>query len=381
MTRGFLFTAAAALTLSCGNGPAAGSGEAGDGGIPHYDLVPVDTVGVELGDSNYVFGVISSVDFDHQGNLLVLDPATSSFSVFSPRGEFLERVGRAGSGPGEFLFPSDLCVLSDGVIAVSEPRGRMVHLFGPDYTFHYAIEGFFPSAPFEMKSAPDGGIVGYQRVFRFRDGETGYALARWEGEPEPVIEFLAHTEPIDPEEIISAFMEEDLNFAVSGDGTVFASMSSHDTWEVVGFSPEGEEVFRLERPFTALEKTDEEIQEEIEAFERRVASRPRGGRGGAMAALEYEPEPLKVSISDMFTDSEDRLWVRSGAHRDPWFDVFDRDGAELFTASFDTGTDEYIDMQVYVSPNGIAAWEDDPLNYPRIYLLELDYPEAADPES
>lgn len=352
--------------------------------IPHYELLAVDTVGIELGDSNYVFGLIGSVDFDHSGNMLVLDPATSSFSVFSPGGEFIARVGRAGSGPGEFLAPADLCILSSGAIAVSDPRGRLLSIFRPDYSFDRVIDGFYPSAPFVMQSAPGDAIVGYQRIIRFRDNQFGYALARWEEGPEPVVEYLSQTEDFNPEDIASSFLEDDIKFAVAGDGTVYAAVSSTDSWEVLGFSADGEEILSLERPFSPVEKTEEELEAEVEEFERMIASRAGGRHGGgggrSGGGFGFEPEALKVAIAALFIDSEDRIWVRSGVHTNPWFDVFDEDGRELFTSSFDPGTDELIDMEVIVSPYGFAAFEGNPYSYPRVYILELDAPVPEDPE-
>jgi len=341
----------------------------------------VDTIGIEIGDTNYVFGDIRSVDFDSRGDLLVLDPATSSFSVFSPSGEFVARIGRAGSGPGEFLSPSGLCVLTSGDVAVSDPRGRLVSIFGPDYRFLYNVDGYYPTAPFVMQPSPDGGIVGYQRIIRPRDNEIGYALARWGDGPDPLVEYLSSTEPFDPEEVASSFLEEDIRFAVGSDGTVYATVSSTDSWEVLCFSVDGDAVASIERPYTPVHKTDEELEADVEEFDSMISQRSGGRGGGPGGGFEFEPDPLKVSITGIFVDGEDRIWVRSGTRPDPWFDVYDPDGTELFTASFDTGTEEHVDMQVYINHYGMAAWEGDPLNFPRIYLLELNAPEPVDPEA
>ncbi len=64
----------------------------------------------------------------------------------APGGEFIARVGRAGSGPGEFLAPADLCILSSGAVAVSDPRGRLLSIFRPDYSFDRVVDGFYPNS-------------------------------------------------------------------------------------------------------------------------------------------------------------------------------------------------------------------------------------------
>ncbi len=141
----------------------------------------------------------------------------------------------------------------------------------------------------------------------------------------------------------------------------------------------------MESPFSPVEKTEEELEVEIEEFERMIASSAggrHGGGGGGHGGGEFtfEPEAMKIAIAALFIDSEDRIWVRSGVHADPWFDVFDEEGRELFTSSFDPGTDEFIDMEVIISPYGFAAFEGNPFSYPRVYILELDALVPEDPE-
>jgi len=352
--------------------------------IQHYIMVPVDTIGIELGDSNYVFGLIGTVDFTPDGSLVVLDPARNSFSVFSPDGEFVTRAGRAGSGPGEFLSPADLCVLSTGAVAVSDPRGRMVSIFDSEYTFDHTIIDFYPMAPTELRGADNGAIVGYQRVIRPRENEFGYALARWESSAEPVVSYLSSTGEFNPEDVMSSFMDGELEFAVSLNGTVYASLSSTDSYEVRGYTVDGEEILLIERPFSPVEKTEEEIRVETEEFERMIAQRGGGrhgsGGGPGGGGFTFEPEPLKISIEAIFVDSENRIWVRDGVHPEPWFDVFDTDGRELFTSSVDRELADLSGLTVVITPFGIAAYEENPLDYPRIYMLELDAPSLQSPE-
>jgi hypothetical protein len=384
MKRNALVVCLALLITACGADRTESAPESGSLEIPHYVMVPVDTIGIELGDSNYVFGLIRTVDFTPDGSLVVLDPARNSFSVFSPDGEFVTRAGRAGSGPGEFLSPADLCVLSTGAVAVSDPRGRMVSIFDSEYTFDHAITEFYPMAPAELRGADNGAIVGYQRVIRPRENEFGYALARWEDSSEPTVSYLSSTGEFNPEDVMSSFMDGELTFAVSLNGIVYAALSSTDSYEVRGYSVDGEEILLIERPFSPVEKTEEEIRNETEEFERMIAQRGGGrhGRGGGPGGggFTFEPEPLKISIKAIFVDSENRIWVRDGVHSEPWFDVFDTDGRELFTSSVERELADLSGLEVVITPFGIAAYEENPLYFPRIYRLELEAPPLQSPE-
>ncbi|MCK5034711.1 MAG: hypothetical protein KAS73_02380, partial [Candidatus Sabulitectum sp.] len=51
---------------------------------PHYIIAAVDTIGIELGDSNYVFGQTDAALFGTSGEILVLDGSKKKISVFSP---------------------------------------------------------------------------------------------------------------------------------------------------------------------------------------------------------------------------------------------------------------------------------------------------------
>ena len=51
-----------------------------------------------------IFGVITSIVEADDGNLYMLDAQLTEIKVYSPEGEYLRTIGRAGEGPGEFRF-------------------------------------------------------------------------------------------------------------------------------------------------------------------------------------------------------------------------------------------------------------------------------------
>ncbi len=57
-----------------------------------------------IGDNEgeeFIFGVISKVFYDSQGNLLMLDTQQKELLKFSESGEYLQTLCRQGEGPGE----------------------------------------------------------------------------------------------------------------------------------------------------------------------------------------------------------------------------------------------------------------------------------------
>jgi hypothetical protein len=73
---------------------------------PTNTLLGLQTeIGLELGDSNYVFGVIQDLDFTSDGNLAVLDTGKKVVKVYSPRESFLGRLEGKARPQVNFLIP------------------------------------------------------------------------------------------------------------------------------------------------------------------------------------------------------------------------------------------------------------------------------------
>jgi len=70
--------------------------------LEQWQTEPALTIGQLDGPDEYTFGLISDVDIDARGRVLVLDRQAQHATVYSPAGEFLFRIGGAGEGPGEF---------------------------------------------------------------------------------------------------------------------------------------------------------------------------------------------------------------------------------------------------------------------------------------
>jgi len=77
--------------------------------------------------SGFLFGMISQVREDAEGNIYVMDAQLSDVHVFSPGGEHLRTLFREGEGPGEIRGPRDLVLLDDGRVGlVQEMPGKLV---------------------------------------------------------------------------------------------------------------------------------------------------------------------------------------------------------------------------------------------------------------
>ncbi len=350
-------------------------------GTPHYTITAVDTIGVELGDSNYVFGQTDAALFGTTGEILILDGSKKQISVFSPDGEFLRTIGRQGSGPGEFLRPMAMALLGNGQIAVSDPWGGKITLFDSSYAYHGEITGFFPAPPLSIEGADGQVIIGLMKKFDIENDLIGYSLARLDGVAEPSYVYAEEMMAMEPTMIGPGYTETTVAFASDVQGRVFTSIMSTDNYLINGYFPDGELFLEIQLPYTAIAKTQQEIDEEIEDFNTFLENRATSGGGGRMQGmgvqisadeLIYEPEPDHYAISELMIDSEERIWARRGSEETPYFDVFDIDGNLLFTASVEEGDPDSRDWTVVVGENNLLGFSADPLGYPKVVILQLD---------
>lgn len=92
--------------------------------LPLLSAREVSRIG-DLDDPDVGFSRISGVDIDRDGNIYVVEGMVPELRVYSPAGDLLRRIGRRGSGPGEFESSPRFGVLGDTVWTVDSGRNRL----------------------------------------------------------------------------------------------------------------------------------------------------------------------------------------------------------------------------------------------------------------
>ena len=347
----------------------------------HYTITAIDTIGVELGDSNYVFGQTDAALFGPDGEIFVLDGSKTHIAVFSADGEFLRNIGRQGSGPGEFQRPLAMTLLGNGQLAVSDPMSGKITVFDSSYAFENEITGFFPVPPLDIDGADGEAIIGLIRKVDIGTGMIGYSLVRLDGTAEPTHIYAEDMVEFEPSMIGPGYTETTVAFTSDHTGRVFTSIMSTDSYRVECFHPDGEQFLVIERPFEKVLKTPSEIEEEIEDFNSFLDRRAAGGGGGRLRSMgvsispediDYEPDPYHYSISDLMVDGQERLWVRRGPEPLPYFDVYDLDGELLFTASVEASDPDSRDWTIVIGNDRMLGFSTDPIGYPKIVVLGIE---------
>ncbi|MCX5737063.1 MAG: hypothetical protein NTZ61_00915, partial [Proteobacteria bacterium] len=80
-------------------------------------------------DEETLFGLITQVQVDDQGNVYLLDTQLSDVKVLSAAGAPLKTLSRQGEGPGEVRTPIDMLFMPDGTIGLVQAfPGRIVQI-------------------------------------------------------------------------------------------------------------------------------------------------------------------------------------------------------------------------------------------------------------
>jgi len=357
------------FALGCGAQPPATEGEPE---VPIVTLMPVDSIGIEMGDSNYVLGAVEGVAYGPDGTIAVLDCALSCIRIYSPEGEFLRQIGRRGNGPGEMQSVAFLGISEDGSIFLAGEGSEVLGL----HRYDYASGGWLGSTP--GSGTPPTCIEGssdssYVRKDVELDVSTGEPLvvmrvARYRpGSEEPLAVYLERTFPFDPSDYARLIdvIWYGVDIAADFEGTVWISERSTTEAVAVRYGPDGAETGRVTLDLEPVLRTPEELE-----MERLILT----SKAIAMDSDEFppiEPDPCKPMISGLELDGEGNLWVQLGGPSTPTFEVFSPEGGHLYTAVLGQERADGASWRFFIDRHGILAYAEDPADgYQKVYILE-----------
>jgi hypothetical protein len=107
-------------------------------------------------DDTTLFTMVRQFTVDGRGRFWVFDDASRSLFLFDPDGRLLRRIGRNGAGPGEFRANAGMVALTDGGLALWDPRNSRITTFDADGAFRATLPvpgGFNPSRGLHLDTA------------------------------------------------------------------------------------------------------------------------------------------------------------------------------------------------------------------------------------
>jgi hypothetical protein len=289
-------------------------------------------LGGETDDEDELFGLISRIITDDDGNVYLLDTQLSEVKVFSPDGSFLRTIGREGEGPGEFRLPTGMFFTPEGDLGVVQVApGKIVLL---------TREGE-PAGEYPLPKAEDGGFLilrnGISRNKNlvlsvsknaFSEGRfdqtqylcslnaDGTERARYHEE----VLTIDFANPVMDDSKWNNFNNR---WNVGFDGRVFAA-PDYGTYTIDVWSPDGKLDRVIERDYKPQKRTQDEIDlvnKILQIFIRQV---PNG---------QVKVHDFNSDVEQIHTREDGSIWVVSseGSRNKPdgalaTFDVFDSAG-------------------------------------------------------
>ncbi len=123
-------------------------------------------------------GKPTGISVGPDGDLYVADTHYHRVMIFSPAGELRGQFGRYGTGPGEFIYPTDVAFAPDGRIYVSEYGGNdRVSVFSPAREFLFSF-GTFGNGPGEL-SRPSALCVDAARARLYVADACNHRIAQY----------------------------------------------------------------------------------------------------------------------------------------------------------------------------------------------------------
>ncbi|MCK4505783.1 MAG: hypothetical protein KAW14_09210 [Candidatus Aegiribacteria sp.] len=337
-----------------------------------YKFVITDSIGVEIGDPNYILGLPLSPAHSPEGNIAFVDKMKHTAFMFTPDGEFIRSIGRKGKGPGEFHFPWALSFYSDGSLLISDPYA--ITLFDSNCEYQNEMT-WTSSAPSLIVALDSGGFIGLKT--EYLPSENGIitilTLAHWDGNEEPSVEYFSIESEWIIEQVIdnSKCRDEDLICCASRNGRVFYSQSSIDEFVIHGCELDGTPFLHIEdESVYRVRKSEDELRTEMDDYVSFI-NMITGNAPGANTDIKLDP--YKRTMLGMFIDGEERLWVRLGCYPGVVFRVYDMSGEILFHAmvEYNGNPVDLNSWEITGDEHGFFGINTSHAYWQRIYMLTL----------
>ena len=363
------------IVVSCGSG----GGE--ETGLNHHvettqtTMVLLDSIGVELGDSCYIFGSIEGLGYTPDGNIAILDRISADIRLYTPDGVYLRRVGGRGSGPGEMHNPLCLFLFPDGRMGALDPWRNGLQVYSSEEEYQGIGMEISSNVHLYPEIVNDSIFISMKSEFVFEDGAA------------PVVAvFIGLFEMSAEPEITYWRVEMDLDFSILADlaqkyllavslavdtqnGIVYIAPNSGTDYRIKRFTLDGEQLTDLELDVETIPLTEEEIRIEEEFVRLRLSSL-EGGEPEYNVQLT-DPITHRLPVTDLEISQDGNLWARRGAEDEPFFDVWSPEGELVGNVVLPGVGPKSRSWRFEVCDMGILAYDSDPDLYQKVYLIGI----------
>ena len=346
-------------------------------GVPHFQnpaepMLPLLTLEGKLlwsvgGDSEAdeeLLGAIIEIALDDEGNSYLLDTQLCEVKVFDPEGQFIHVIGQEGDGPGEFRRPTGLFYNKTAGLGVLQPMPARIVMFNtagePTEELPVPGEGGFMSVS-EIKNTGSYLLMALTET-AFNSGKMniqGRLLLVSAGGQLIATVWDKNQTQSSTSFSISSGTDELMPVYQTGYNDLVYLSPHYDKYEIKVLDSQAGTVRVISREYETRQRSDEEIQEMKDRFERSTAGMP---------AIKFTVQSADRDIQEILVRDNGEIWVgssRSLHEPDPGqfdiFEVFDPEGRYVrnvsVTARYDRERDTVFLLKdrLYVVKEGLSS--------------------------
>jgi len=265
---------------------------------------------------------------DDKDNVYISDESDMAIKVFDLQRKYLRTIGRKGNGPGEFETIGDMAFLPDGRLLVTDYQTRRTSFFSPDGQFisSFQWKKFYSRVYLTSHTS----YTVNENVFSEEKTELWIKTIDFSGED--LLTFGKFTFPE-----MKTLRQGNIAFVTSvpwSPSSIFAGDQKrqwlyhclNDKFLIEIYDQQGRLFRKIDRPYTPLPVTSEDIQK----FRSRYEERPDSPF--AKLAKEMELPKVKTVAERLLVDSDGNLWVETNEERKEGektfkaYDIFNPEG-------------------------------------------------------
>ncbi len=334
-------------------------------------LIVTDTIGVELGDSCYVFGY--AADAARTDSIIfVLDMSRAQLRKYTPEGEYAGYIGGKGDGPGELSYPQWMELLPDGSVIIQDITDLGLYDRQGNWQNHIFIHsGNWPSQ--HTITGTTSFAVRWHEFISEPSHTLRQFISTYDLNGDFLTEFMTDSIsiPVEPEDNNDALNRMLFSHYFAGDmnGNLYVVQRHTPEYRIFCNTAEGVAFDTLSLDLPAVEKTEYEISLEKQYIEEYLTGM---GTSNVMQWI-YEPHSWKDPIAGIWLGWEGNLWVLRGVEENPVFDVWSiPEGDYLYRAELNVEIPPTEFLTFYINPycKGFLAVHEDEAMVQRILLIE-----------
>ena len=233
---------------------------------------------------------------DRDKNIYLLDKDKVSIKKYNQNGKFITSFGRPGSGPGEIIRPSSMCLYEDSIY-VNDLNSKRVVKFTRDGEF-IANTIFNGNVPRKIQATPSGKFTSIQFQFSQdqNSAEMTGSLSLSDFTFSDSLKIWNKTAIYDQFTDLHDFYPE---YQIS-DNYIYVADNSRNKFKIDLFDFKGDKVREVSRSFIRIKMDDSDMELIKERFKR---SNP--DLDTVAVDLKY-----KFAIQDIEIDKDENIWIK-----------------------------------------------------------------------